>query len=232
MGRATAVIIGLGTLLCCGSFVLAVPTLQVYLEGSDYDSTTEGWFIEHHDPAPLRLWVVARTPVNDVKLSIAYGAGSDATLSLVGSTTSGLGGFEDPSVAASPVHLRTVTNGSVPTLGDGSDLPNHGIYGPETEWQEFMLGDFTRTDSRIADFIYSFPAPGHEWGQINVYEVRSSGCHWLHFDAYDHIAASNHAKSVFAPFSHDGDVSSPEPVTALLFLLAGGVPILLSRRRR
>ncbi len=229
MPRMKACAIGVATLCGFVSIAWAVPSLQLYLEGGVYDSTTESWFIDQ-EPDHLRLWVIALTPINDVKLAVAYEADTTATLSFLGSTTGGLGGFEDPSVPAAPLYLRTVTDGSLPKLGDGSDLPGHGVYGPATDWQEYSLGDFIQADSPIADFIDSFPTPGNHRGQINVYELSVSADSWLHFDVYDHIVARNHARYVFAPFSHDA--TTPEPATAVMLLMAGGLPLLLIRPRR
>jgi hypothetical protein len=116
-------------------------------------------------------------------------------------------------------------------------------------WQEFYLGDFTLTDSPIADFISSFPtAPSTTSGQINVYEVMISGSQTeetvIHFDLYDHVGSENHVKYKFAPFSHDGETTTggngfpphgdgvPEPGSVLLWGLGAVGLGLLSRRRR
>jgi hypothetical protein len=207
----------------------AEPTLQLYLQGGTYDAATETWVIPDAG-SPLRLWVIGNTSqgdILDVKLSAAYAAGETPTLTLTGSTTGGYGGFSDPSTAAAPTYLQTVTDGSSPLLWDGGSLPSHDIFGPGTVWQEFALGDFTLNDSAIADFMGSLPAPGNTMGQINVYDITVSGASVVHFDAYDHIAGSTHA--VFAPFSHDGQ-TVPEPAAALLVLIGIGTIGLLRRR--
>jgi hypothetical protein len=221
----------------------AIPTLQLYLEGATYDTSTETWLLDSYDASsgPLRLWAIGNTgsptgSIYDVKLAIAYGERENVSFTLAGSAidTSAYAGYIDPSPAANPSHLQTVTDGSVPKLYDGGDLPSHGIYGAGTYWQEFSLGDFTLTDSRIADFIGVFPsAPEpNKWGQISVYEVSVDGLQtgdFLHFDLYNHVAAGNKSRvrSVFAPFSHDagagignggggGGGVIPEPGTLLL----------------
>ena len=130
-----------------------------------------------------------------------------------------------------------VNEDAVPLLGDGSDLPSHGIFGPGVVWQEFALGDFALTDSHIGDFIGGFPTElKANAGQINAYDVSVIGG-WgatLHFDLYDTIAAKNHAKAKFAPFSHDADADVnvvPEPASVLIWLLVGSVTVVLRLRR-
>lgn len=243
----------------------AVPILQLYLEGGVYDTQTESWVLTPAGSsagAPFRLWVIGNVDgpggkgdILDVRLSVAYQQKHlGLTLSMASSTTGGYGGYVDPSVARAAsqnIVVNTskgvvntgatstpgvVTNGSTPVLGDGSNLPAHGIYGTGTVWQEYALGDFTLKDSPIADFIGGFPvAPGVTKGQINVYEISvlgGSGAR-LHFDVYDHIEGENHAR--FAPFSHDGDGNSnivPEPVSCIMWGGIGLAALLVARRKR
>src|SRR5688572_501687 len=177
---------------------LAVPILQLYVEGADYDAATETWTLTGADT--IRLWTIgnvdgpgSKGTIEDVKLSIAYDAGALPTFSLTPTTTGGYGGFTDPSTADAPTLIQTRTDGSVPLLGDGSPLPSHGEYGSQTWWQEFMLGDFTQTDSPVADFIDAFPTAEYtDAGQINVYEIGVSGyTGTIHFDLYDHVQSQN-----------------------------------------
>jgi hypothetical protein len=216
--------------------VFAEPTLQLYLQGGTYDAGTQSWVVTNVGD-PLRLWVIADTSqgsVVDVKLSVAYAASETPTISLTGSNTGGYGGYTDPSAAANPTYLQTVTDGSSPVLWDGNSLGSHGIFGPETAWQEFALGDFTLSDSPIADFINSLPVPSDKMGQINVYDLTVSGASIVHFDVYDHVAGATHA--VFSPFGHDGEGlgqgTVPAPAAALLALIGMGVTSLLRRHLR
>src|SRR3546814_16511119 len=82
---------------------------------------------------------------------------------------------------------------------------SHGVYGAGVEWQEFGLGDFALTDSPVGDFINTFPTDFFIGaGQINVYELSVIGdIASLHFDAYTHVVAGNHDKTVFASCSPD-----------------------------
>lgn len=207
----------------------AEPALQIYLEGANYNTLTESWEILNGSGS-ARLWVIGNVKSNeaivDVHLAVSYSA-ADApfTIELTPSTTGGYNGFTDSSIPVTPTYLQTVTDGSLPRLGDGSELPNHGGFGPGIDWQEFLLGDFDQNDSPIADFSDHLPSPNtKKLGQINVYDisVNSTKSVTLHFDVYDHYYAKNKVKCVFAPFSHDGDgtlVAVPAPAGAFLVLM-------------
>lgn len=238
-----ASVVGLGCLAMAGaSTALATPKLQLYVEGATYSSVTESWEIAAGSTDPIRLWTIGNIdgpggagPIADVRLSIAYEAVAVApTISLTASTTGGFGGFADPSTPTGTGGLiQTVTDGSAPLLGNGSPLAGHGVFGIGTHWQEFSLGDFTLTDSPIADFINTFPtAPATMSGQINVYEVSVlNGSGILHFDLYDTIVASNHVK--FAPFSHDANGTSIVPVPGAAALAFFGLSLMgVARKRR
>src|SRR3990172_11108618 len=97
-----SVFIGAVTLLMVGDFLIstamAIPTLQLYIEGSTYDTDTDTWVIA--TTSPFKLWVIgdvgAYGPITDVKLSAAVSTseivGSSISLS---SSTTGL--IADPS---------------------------------------------------------------------------------------------------------------------------------------
>lgn len=204
-------------LLCSATSAMAIPELQLYIEGATYDTTTDTWIAS--GSGDLRLWTIgnvagagSKGSIFDVKLSIAYADGLTPTFSLTSSTTGGFGGYTDPSTPVAATFSKTVTDGSAPILGDGTSLPTHGIYGSATDWTEFLLGDFTLTDSQIGDFITSFPAAsGALVGQINVYDISITGVAAgtaFHFDLYDHYLAANDAKYINAPFSHDAGGTS------------------------
>ncbi len=235
-------VFGIG-LLFGASPVQAVPALQLYIEGAVYDTVTETWVLSPTGPLDtITVWTIANVDgaggvgaINDVRLSIAYVGGNTPTFTLAGSDTGGLGGWVDPTVAADGTYIQTVTDGSSPVLGDGSSLPSHGIYGYGVDWQEFGLGNFTETTSSITDVITTFPTAPPALplgGHINVYDITISGGAGLelHFDLYDTIVASDHAK--FAPFSHDGATGGviPAPGAALLALI--GFPMVAWVRKR
>lgn len=220
--------------------VKAVPVLQLYVEGASYDTEHESWVFAVTDGDPIRLWVIGnisgpggKGAIEGVKLSIVYpdplpgDSGSAVSINITPTTTGGFGGFTDPGTPTppAPIHLQTDEAGNIPILYDGKTLATHGVYGDGWEWQEFMLGDFATPDSPGADFIYQFPdpVPGSDF-QINAYEITVTGpASDLHFDAYDHVQSKNHAKAVFAPFSHDAGTGInerlPEPGTLALLAL-------------
>jgi len=219
---------------------VAIPALQLYIEGATYDSSTETWVIT--EPV-FKLWVIGNVgqfgTIYDVKLAAAVKTSeicptSSITLTPTKATPpptySGDREF-DPSIPSSPTQTSNFpsSDGAIPKLGSGRPLPSHGIYGPGVSFYEWSLGNFNKKDSPIGDFGENgipscFPAKG----QINAYIVEVRGFSWVHFDAYNHIiVCKKHAK--FAPFSHDTEYT-PEPGTLALFLVGGA--ILAMRRRR
>ncbi|MEX2455175.1 MAG: choice-of-anchor N protein [Rhodospirillaceae bacterium] len=235
----------------------AVPALQVYIEGATYDDDDETWVITSPANAPLRFWAVGNVEgpgghgeLHDVRAAFAYSSGAgEVAINIVPSTTGGYGGFVDPSVPGVPSYLGTHTDGSSPVLASGKSLAPHGIYGGNTVWQEWGLGNFGLTDSPIADFIDAFPnAPIGTSGQINAYEIFFAGLEdgeSVHIDLYGYnLGSNNRIRAVFAPFSHDGSYtqspfdpnpgndSDPIPEPGIALLLAGGCLWMAVRRRR
>ncbi len=240
--RLALAVCALWTLLAVAGQLAAAPALQLYLEGGTYNTITESWELTppgSSGGAPFRLWAIGNTgavgDISNVRLSVAYSeADLGLSVSLSGSKTNGFFGIDDPSQPNSPVPFAPVTDGSLPVLGNGKDLPAHGIYGPGTVWQEFPLGNFTLEDSPIGDFIGSFPTDFPTMGQINVYEVSVTGGSGasVHFDLYDTIVAKNHAK--FAPFSHDADGDAhivPEPASIAVWSLLIAAAVIAPCRR-
>jgi hypothetical protein len=246
-GRGFAKQAGLLALLCALAAPLpakAVALLQIYLEGATYDAASESWVVSGAGSA--RLWAIGNVAgpggkgtIKNVRLAVSYAAAEGVAITLTPSTTGGYEGFFDPSTSPAAAYLQTVTDGSRPLLSDGAPLPGHGSFGEGIYWQEFGLGDFSLTDSPMADFIYQVPdAPLVAGGQISVYEISATGVDELHFDLYDSYAGNPKGRlrvsedhSVFAPFSHEASLQVSEPGPAALLSL-GLVALMLVRSRR
>lgn len=232
----------------------AVPTLQVYIEGATYDASDESWKITSPSNAPLRLWAVgnvagagSKGPITDVKAAFAYSSGAgNVTIDITPTTTGNYRGFTDASVAVAPTLIATHTDGSRPIRSNGKKLSNkHRVYGKNTHFQEWAFGDFTRTDSPIADFMDAFPeAPVEASGQINAYDINVTGLvegEWVHVDLYGSILnRRGKVKSVFAPFSHDaefallaaGPIGSTEVHAPGAMLIFSAGLFFIARKRR
>lgn len=265
MKRLVPLLAALGLMILPGR-VMALPSLQIYIEGATYQKGPDGaggedtWVLGSSDQSTLRVWAIGdiggKGAIEDVKLAIAYSVNSQpVTFEVKGSNTGGLGGFYQgggtEATAADGAYNQTGDEGAVPKLSDGKNLPIHGEYGLGVVWQEFLLGDFTGTDYKLADFQaadglpFNFANPTYaSTGEIRVYEIAvlsaATGAVSLHFDLYNHHQAGNKAKAVFAPFSHDGTGTGalptpvPEPSTvamALMSLSLLGAVGLRQRRR-
>ncbi len=237
----------------------AIPALQLYIEGSTYDATTETWTVVGDQ---FRLWVLgdvgSRGTISDVKLTAAFAAGLSGTISVTPAVADPtlLPPHGDPStpgavaLVASPLSALSPatacgtngTVGTIPCMSDGvSKLPSHGEFGPGVQWLEWSLGDLTLTDSPIGDFILGFPTEFPSLGQINAYDISVAGFPagtLIHFDAFNHVQSGNKTRTVFAPFSHDavdspdGRVPAPPALALVGAALAGILAVAGARRRR
>jgi hypothetical protein len=192
----------------------AIPTLQIYIEGATYDDATETWVLS--GDGTFRLWVIGDVEsygtIEDVMMTAAVltsevGTG---TITVEGTTVDGddqYNGVDDPSDAGGVLAGALHGDGEIPVMGDGGDLPAHGIYGAGTSFYQYSLGDFDLTDSQIGDYNGDdpFPASHPSTGQINAYDITITGFTQVHFDAFDHIEGGREAQYKFAPFSHDGE---------------------------
>lgn len=212
----------------------AIPTLQLYIEGATYDTSTETWMANFTSGDTLRLWAIGNVgqvgTISNVRLAVAYDTGSTPTIAITPTTTSLVA---DPSIPG-PVGSTRTGSGTQPTLSDGSFLPPHDIYGPGTDWVDYLLGDFTLTDSPIGDFNGALPFPSlfPSTGQVSVYDITVSGVDDIHFDLYDNIVSGNHVKVKFAPFSHDAGGNGVPDGGMTVALLGMGVCSLLAVSRK
>lgn len=217
------IILTIAAMLCMSSYAYAIPDLQLYIEGANYDSGTETWV--GTSSGQFTLWVMGDSVYN-VKLAAAYASGETGTISFtptLANTAYLPAGGTDTTTPSAPTFNKTVTDGTAPIMGDGSSLPTHGIYGAGTSWSEWLLGDLTGTSDSIGDYITVIPT-SFKPGQLNAYLVDVTGFTSLHFDAYDHtILSDDHLKYVFAPFSHDAETNPPVPEPGTLMLLGVGM---------
>lgn len=200
----------------------AIPSLQLYIEGSSYDATTQTWTTSASD---FDIWVIAdgsKLPITDVILTAAVDSAEMGSILLTPTTTSLV---SDPSSPGAPTGGGLSADGAIPQFGNGSDVPSHGAFGTGTSFYEWGLGDMGSADSPCGDFIDSFPTTLNKTCQINVYHVQISGYTNVHFDAF----GLDGTKGVKAPFSHDAALT-PEPGAALLFGL--GTLLVAGRLRR
>lgn len=228
MTNRVSVLAGVAAALLLAMPAMAVPKLQLYIEGATYDDTEESWVLV--GTGSFRLWVIGSRngvfededgnvelhegAIFDVHLSAVFDTGLTPTLQFTPSTAT-LPGWTDPSTPSDPDEPPAGPagpfDGGTPDLvgpPGPSSLPSHDEYGAGRTWFEWALGDFDTFDSPTGDFIQNFPSPsGTNAAQINVYDVLVSGLDpfdKVHFDAYGYVlTGGGKQKSVFAPFSHD-----------------------------
>ena len=208
------------------SSAFAIPALQLYIEGGNYDFGTETWVLDN--VSPFTLWVMGNIghvgTIEDVRLVLAYDSSESGSVSFSPTTTSLL---TDPSTPGAPSWLASGSDGSPitgvnPHNSNNQYLSPHGIYGSGMSWSTYSLGDFSLTDSPIGDYMggkcpdgsCSYPSTG----QINAYSLTVTGYSWVHFDAFGYGF-----NGPFAPFSHDAEDPPPVPEPSTLLLLGSGL---------
>lgn len=171
---------------------LAVPNLQLFVEGAVFDTITETWVTSHVPEFNLQV-IGANYNIYDVFLAIAVPVGESGAIT----------------IDSNPIGPYTF---GTPIMGNGKPLPTHGIY--PTDFDTYFMGDFG-----LSQTVYNMTPgeTGSALGEIKTVSVSVSGYSFAHFDAYDHVVLNkNKVKYVFAPFSHDAEFV-PEPASLLLF---------------
>lgn len=191
--------------LIMASSAMALPKLQLFIEGADYETATEN----PADPetwaklgtSSFRLWVLGDASstyrIRDVMFVASFNTGLNPTLTFSPTTTGGAGGFTDTSTPVTPTGPNPVSIDFLTPPPGNSPLPGHDPLGaPNRSQVQWNLGMFKKTDSQLGDTQPSisveavnnwFPIKGSETGQINVYNMMVSGLPigaQVHFDVY------------------------------------------------
>lgn len=238
--RSKLIIIAALLFILVPTLSLAVPNLQIYIPGATYDPDTETWVIYKMN---YELWVIgANLPIYDVKFAAAVPEDGDGTIDVTWLQGELLDVDEEKTILKKPYHKEVLsetanysedpyirfsdgtptisfTDFGTPTMGDGAELPPHGVF--PTSYYEYFIGDFglATGDPEVMNYI-----PDVEWGdipknggEVKKFDISISGYTWVDIVAYDHyIQADEKIHSVFTPFSHDGANGVPEPATMLL----------------
>ena len=226
------------------SFVEAVPTLQLYSPGAEYDTGTESW-MTYSNPFDLQV-LGADQPnslllVDQVKLHIAVPAEyftSTGSVTVQGITSSLEGGpFGPVTIPASAFQF-----GIPPELaGWSGNARTHGVY-KDAYYVSLHLEDMEVNKSpsdtiiNYVDVADGVALPGTDTGDIDIYRIAYSDFFLIHMDltGMTHYPKASKDSMEFAPFSHDADApGAPIPEPATLLLLGGGlVGLGLAARRR
>jgi hypothetical protein len=116
--------------LSLATSVWAIPNLQIYIPGAEYDTATETWIINSYN---YELWVIgAHLNVRDVKIALAVPVPTDENGSI---SVKWLEGSLLGNPSTQPGYSEVLNENyagfypwGTPTMGDGDPLPPHGVF--------------------------------------------------------------------------------------------------------
>ena len=188
----------------------AIPSLQLYIPGSDYVDegscpwSCESWYTPN---SQFDIQVMAVEKFASATLVVAAKQGETGTVTINGSTY-GIDAF----TYGTPI--MGYKNGKPHYMG------SHGIY--DTSYLLYDLGSIMTLDVPVYNEVDRYYESGDldpKTGAIIELSFSKSGFDMIHFDVF---GTDLSGKIEFAPFSHDaedGPVRTPEPASAALILI-------------
>ncbi|CAM9183099.1 unnamed protein product [Phaeothamnion confervicola] len=200
--------------LTMATSAMAVPSLQLFIEGADYEDAAENTSVPEDvdtwaelGTSSFRLWVIgdinigSPTVLNrfrDVTFVASYATGLTPSLAFTSSTTGGNGGFGDSVAPTAPAFIGVADEDTI-LVPTGPLAPHSPLGAADRTILTWNLGMFDLTDSPLADFKPTgdselveaddnwYPTALSGLGQINVYDVLVSGLPigaQVHFDVF------------------------------------------------
>lgn len=201
----------------------AVPTLQLYIPGSEYNPENESW-MSYANPFTLQVLGASKHGnITEIKNLSLYIAVPDDWLQGGGSVkVTGPGGYNQTSFSFPGSLYGTPTKG-------GKQLPPHGTY--PSNYYELGLPDMDmQSEPLVTVHNYNPGDDGEDLGIIYTYQIEYQGIFGIHMDtAGIEVKKNGKEQSVFAPFSHNADAVVPEPSTLLLLGIGIGMLGLLKK---